>query len=390
MNLIQREKASIYNTYNRLPVAVSHAKGSIIYDVDGNEYLDMLSGIAVNALGHSHPKILEAIQEQIQRYCHVSNFFYQEPQILLAEKLNSLTNLSKTYFCNSGAEATESAIKLSRFWGNPLGKNRIVTFSGGFHGRTMGTLSAMDKPLYKERMGPFLPNFDIVPINNPDILRAYVSEKTAAIMLEHIQGEGGVVQASEELLRTMIELREKYNLLLIADEVQCGIGRSGDMFAYQHYNYQPDIVITAKAIGGGLPLGAITVSETLGKEWKPGTHGTTFGGNAVACSAGMVVLEELENAVLENVKEVGNFIFEQLDQLRNEFPEKILSIRGRGLMLGVEFTFPSRPFVEKLLQKRVISNSTSETILRIVPPLTLSKEDAQWFLRVVRETLQEF
>jgi predicted acetylornithine/succinylornithine family transaminase len=390
MNLIQREKANIYNTYNRLPVAVSHAKGSKIYDVEGNEYLDMLSGIAVNALGHSHPRIIEAIQEQIQRYCHISNFFYQEPQILLAEKLNKLTNLSKTYFCNSGAEATESAIKLSRFWGNPLGKNRIITFSGGFHGRTMGTLSAMDKPLYKERMGPFLPNFDIVPINKPEVLRSYVTEETAAIMLEHIQGEGGVVEASEELIQTMIELREKYNLLLIADEVQCGIGRSGDMFAYQQYNYQPDIVITAKAIGGGLPLWAITVSETLGNEWKPGTHGTTFGGNAVACCAGMVVLDELENGVLENVQTVGTYLFEQLQMVQKEFPKKIVSIRGRGLMLGVEFSFPSRPFVEKLLEKRIISNSTSETILRIVPPLTLSKEEAQHFLDVLRNTLQSF
>lgn len=390
MNLIQREKASIYNTYNRLPVAVSHAKGSIIYDVEGNEYLDMLSGIAVNALGHSHPKIIETIQEQIQKYCHISNFFYQEPQILLAEKLNTLTNLSKTYFCNSGAEATESAIKLSRFWGNPLGKTRIVTFSGGFHGRTMGTLSAMDKPLYKERMGPFLPNFDIVPINNPDVLRSYVTEETAAIMLEHIQGEGGVVEASDELIATMIELRDKYNVLLIADEVQCGIGRSGDMFAYQKYKYQPDIVITAKAIGGGLPLGAITVSEELGKEWKPGTHGTTFGGNAVACCAGMVVLEELENGVLDNVQSVGSFLIKQLHQLQNEFPSKIISIRGRGLMLGVVLAFPARPLVEAMLSKRVISNATSETVLRILPPLTLTKEEAQRFLQVLQETLQEF
>jgi acetylornithine/N-succinyldiaminopimelate aminotransferase len=209
-------------------------------------------------------------------------------------------------------------------------------------------------------------------------------------MLEHIQGEGGVVEASEELIQKMIRLREKYNLLLIADEVQCGIGRSGDMFAYQQYNYQPDIVITAKAIGGGLPLGAITVSETLGNEWKPGTHGTTFGGNAVACCAGIVVLDELENGVLENVQTVGTYLFEQLQLVQKEFPKKIVSIRGRGLMLGVEFSFPSRPFVEKLLEKRIISNSTSETILRIVPPLTLSKEEAQHFLDVLRNTLQSF
>jgi acetylornithine/N-succinyldiaminopimelate aminotransferase len=389
MNLIDREKEHIYKTYNRLPVAVSHAIGSKIYDVEGNEYLDMLSGIAVNALGHSHPKIIATIQEQIPRYCHISNFFYQEPQIKLAEQLNKLTGLSKTYFCNSGAEATEAAIKLSRYWGFPNGKNRIVTFSGGFHGRTMGTLSAMDKPLYKERMGPYLSNFDIVPINNPLLLKEYVSESTAAIMLEHIQGEGGVVEASEELIQTMIELRNTYNVLLIADEVQCGIGRSGDMFAYQHYNYQPDIVITAKAIGGGLPLGAITVSESLSTEWKPGTHGTTFGGNAVACCAGLVMLEELQNEVLENVQTVGKYLYNQLEQLKTEFPNLVLSVRGRGLMLGVELSFDAKKIVDILLTKRVISNATSQTILRILPPLNLNIADADTFLKALRESLKE-
>ena len=389
MNLIDREKEHIYKTYNRLPVAVSHAIGSKIFDVDGNEYLDMLSGIAVNALGHSHPKIIAAIQEQIPRYCHISNFFYQEPQIKLAEQLNKLTGLSKTYFCNSGAEATEAAIKLSRYWGFPKGKNRIVTFSGGFHGRTMGTLSAMDKPLYKERMGPYLSNFDIVPMNNPSLLKEYVSESTSAIILEHIQGEGGVVEASEELIQTMIYLRDTFNVLLIADEVQCGIGRSGDMFAYQRYNYLPDIVITAKAIGGGLPLGAITVSESLSNEWKPGTHGTTFGGNAVACCAGLVTLEELQYEVLENVRTVGTYLFQQLEKLKQEFPEKVLSIRGRGLMLGVELSFDAKKIVDILLTKRVISNSTSQTILRILPPLNLSKTEADEFLTALEESLKE-
>jgi len=350
----------------------------------------MLSGIAVNALGHSHPKILKAISEQIQNYCHISNFFYQEPQIKLAERLNLLTGLSKTYFCNSGAEATESAIKLSRYWGNPLGKKRIITFSGGFHGRTMGTLSAMDKPLYKERMGPYLSNFDIIPMNDTKSLRQYVTAETSAIFLEHIQGEGGVIEAKNELIDTMLELREKYSLLLVADEVQCGIGRSGEMFAYQKYGYQPDIVITAKAIGGGLPLGAISVTEALGNEWKTGTHGTTFGGNAVSCSAGLVVLDELQSEVLANVQYVGSYLYNKLESLKIEFSSHILSIRGRGLMLGLELSFEAKKLVEMLLSKRVISNATSQTVLRILPPLTLSTLEADEFMTALRECLEKF
>jgi len=390
MNLIDREKESIYSTYSRLPIVVSKAIGTKIIDENGNEYLDMLSGIAVNALGHSHPKILKAISEQIQNYCHISNFFYQEPQIKLAERLNLLTGLSKTYFCNSGAEATESAIKLSRYWGNPLGKKRIITFSGGFHGRTMGTLSAMDKPLYKERMGPYLSNFDIIPMNDTKSLRQYVTAETSAIFLEHIQGEGGVIEAKNELIDTMLELREKYSLLLVADEVQCGIGRSGEMFAYQKYGYQPDIVITAKAIGGGLPLGAISVTEALGNEWKTGTHGTTFGGNAVSCSAGLVVLDELQSEVLANVQYVGSYLYNKLESLKIEFSSHILSIRGRGLMLGLELSFEAKKLVEMLLSKRVISNATSQTVLRILPPLTLSTLEADEFMTALRECLEKF
>ncbi len=386
-SLIDREHNSIFQTYKRLPVEIDHAEGCRIYAKDGTVYLDFLGGIAVNALGHSHPRIIDAVCKQAQRFMHVSNYFYQEPQIELAEKLKSISGFDRVYFCNSGSEAFESAIKLVRKWGNPQGKTEIIGFTGGFHGRTYAPLSVMDRPLYKDGMEPFLPNNRVLPFNDTDALRNAVNDKTCAVALEFLQGEGGVTFASNEFVDTIEELRHKYGFLLIADEVQAGGGRTGVFYGYQHFNIRPDVVTMAKAIGGGLPLGATLAREEVAKVWKAGMHGTTYGGNALACVAGLVVLDELESGVSDNVVIVGNYLRNKLTELQNAFPNIIIELRGKGMMLGVVVNGESLPLVTALLARGVIANATAGNVIRLLPPLTITTDDVDEFIIHLREVL---
>ncbi len=378
-SLISREHTSLFQTYKRLPVEIDRAEGCRIYAKDGTVYLDFLGGIAVNSLGHSHPRIIEAILKQAQRYMHVSNYFYQEPQILLAEKLKEMSGFDRVYFCNSGSEAFESAVKLVRTWGNPLGKTEIIGFTGGFHGRTYAPLSVMNRPLYKDGMQPFLPNNHVLPFNDCNALREAVGHNTCAIALEFLQGEGGVTSVTQEFVATIEELRSKFGFLVIADEVQSGGGRTGDFFGYEYFTILPDIVTMAKAIGGGLPLGAMLAREDVASVWKAGMHGTTYGGNALACVAGLVVLEELEASVMNNVRYVGDYLTKELQKLKDEFPQVILELRGRGMMQGVVLRGESQPTVTALLAQRVIANATAGNVVRLLPPLTITVEDVDEF-----------
>lgn len=382
-NLIEREHDAIFQTYKRYPIVAAKAKGCTITDNQGNEYLDMLAGIAVNALGHGHPAIIDAIHKQADKYMHISNYFYQEPQILLAEKLKILSGCDKVFFTNSGTEATDGAMKLIRRWGSMNNKHEIAAFSGGFHGRTYGALSIMDKPLYKDQMGPYLEGTRIIKFNDISALEAGINGNTAGVFLEFIQGEGGICSPSIEFVKRLHELRDKFGFLIVADEIQAGAGRTGKFFGFEHFGAKPDIITMAKGIGGGLPLGAILAKKELASIWEKGNHGTTYGGNALACATGLAVLQELENCVMQNVQENGAYLKEKLNESMNKYPDKILEVRGYGLMLGLQLSFDASLLANALIEKRVIANAASGTVLRIVPPLILTKSEADTFADVL-------
>lgn len=388
-NIQEREHEAIYQLYRRLPVVIDKAEGCRITDIDGNVYLDFLSGIAVNALGHSHPAILEAIETQAKKYLHVSNFFYQEPQVELAEALKAEGGFDKVFFTNSGTEAWEGAIKLARKYGNARGKTgNIICFSGGFHGRTYAALSSMDKPLYKNGMEPFLPNNIVLPFNDVEVLRNAVNETTCAVGLEFLQGEGGITYATEEFVREIVSLQQQFGFVLIADEVQAGAGRTGRFFSYQKFGVQPHIVTMAKGIGGGLPLGAVGVSKELSEIFEKGNHGTTYGGNALACATGLAVVRELNNNVMLNVQEVGAYLHTQLRLLQEEFPDYVREVRGEGMMQGIVVEGESAPLNAALLTQRVVANATATNVLRLVPPLTISTTDVDEFIVALRNAIR--
>ncbi len=384
-----RESKVIFQTYKRYPIEVSHAKGCRIFDVNGDSYLDMLGGIAVNAMGHGHPAIIAAAKDQIDKYMHISNYFYQAPQVELAEKLVKMSCFDRIFFSNSGTEAMEGAIKLVRKWGKKNGKSTLVAFSGGFHGRTYGALSIMDKPNYKEDMGPFLDDTCVIPHNDVEALEATINEKTAAVFLEFVQGEGGLSTPSAAFISKINELKEKFGFLLVADEIQAGIGRTGKLFGFEHFDVDPDVATMAKGIGGGLPLGGIAAKEFLADIWNKGQHGTTYGGNAVACATGLAVLKELEHGVMEHVQKVGNFLEKKLLNIRDKYSDKVLEVRGIGLMKGLALNFDAAILVEKLVQKKVVANAASGTVLRLVPPLIISYEEITHFIEVLDNALNE-
>ena len=385
--LMEREHEVVFQTYRRIPVAIDRAEGARIFDLDGNSYLDMLGGIAVNALGHSHPKIIAAIETQIRKYMHVSNVFYQEPQVRLAEQLVAASGYPRVFFSNSGAEATEGAIKMARRFGSAHGRYDIVGFTGGFHGRTYGALSIMDKPLYKEGMGPFLPNTIVLPYNDIDALEARVDENTCAVMIEVLQGEGGISSATDEFVAALWSLKERYGFLVIADEVQSGIGRTGDFFAFERYGVRPDIVTVAKAMGGGLPLGAILATNEAASLLDRGMHGTTYGGNPVACVAGSVVVDEVMHGLMAHVREIGAYFIERMEVLRAEMPTRIREVRGRGCMVGLVLNEDAAPVIPMLLANGVIANATAGNVIRFVPPFVIQRADVDELEHALRRVL---
>jgi acetylornithine/N-succinyldiaminopimelate aminotransferase len=390
MDIFSQESAYFFHTYKRIPLEIDHGSGVYIYTKEGKRYLDLFSGLAVNLLGYGHPRLLEAIHEQSKKYLHLSNFYYQEPQVLLAELLTSYSGFKKVFFSNSGTEAIEGAIKITRKWGKQYGKTDIVSFSHAFHGRTMGALSLMDSSKYRAGYEPFLQSCRSIPYNDREMLLQTVSASTAAVILEFIQGEGGVRPADSPFITLLAELKEKYGFLLIADEIQSGLGRTGIFFGYQHYDIQPDIVVVAKPLGGGLPLGAILGNEAVASVLQPGAHGTTFGGNPVACAAGIVVLEELmENGLMENAQVMGEFLFMKLNALRDEFPMLVKEIRGYGLMAGLDLTIDGEPIVNALRDKGILLNCTAQTVLRFLPPLIVRKEHLEFAYRTLREIMKE-
>ncbi len=371
----ERDDAYLFPTYKRLPLEIERGEGVYLYAGDGKRYLDMFSGLAVNALGYRHPRVVEAICRQAERYTHLSNYFVQEPQLQLAELLVKHSGFDRVFFANSGTEAIEGTLKLCRKWGVARKKTTIHSFTNAFHGRTLGALSLMDRPKYKNGFGPFLENFTVSEFNNVEALRSAISDHTAAVVLEFIQGEGGIRPVSPGFANALGELKKKFGFLLVADEIQSGIGRTGKFFGFQHYAVQPDVVVVAKPIGGGLPLGAILAMKEKAALLESGTHGTTFGGNPVACAAGTAVMNEIiEKDLMQHAATIGESLINRFKALHERFSRTITEVRGFGLMLGIQLNIEGEPLVAAMREKGVLINCTDQTVLRFLPPLILQTQ----------------
>lgn len=391
--VIRMHEQYVMHTFNRQPVVFVRGQGMKVWDIDGKEYLDFLAGIAVNGLGHSHPKLVAAISDQAARLMHVSNLYYVAQQGLLAKRLVELSGMGKVFFCNSGAEANEAAIKLTRKWSKAnLGSERyeIITAEGSFHGRTLATVTATAQPKYHKGFEPMMPGFKYVPFNDLDALRAAISEKTCAIMLEPIQGESGVRPPSPEYLVGVRKLCDEYGLLLILDEVQTGLGRTGKWFAHEHYGAKPDVMTLAKTLGGGFPIGACLATDRVASVFQPGDHAATFGGNPLACTAALAFLRIVdEERLLENAAEVGAYFRGKLEAIKNG-RQDIVDVRGKGLMLAIELNRMDAPLVAlSCLRKGLIVNPIGQSTLRFLPPLIVGKEDVNTAVSILDAALSE-
>ncbi len=391
MSITDRERESFFHTYKRLPLEIDRGEGVYLYDRSGKRYLDLFGGLAVNALGYAHPGVIRAIHEQSKRFIHLSNYFITDAALELAELLRKHTGFSKVFFSNSGTEGIEGAIKIARLWGGPKGKNRILSFSNAFHGRTYGALSMMDRARYKDGFGPFLPECTVLPFNDPAALQSNVGDSTLAVFLEFIQGEGGIVPASAEFVGAIASLQRRHGFLVVADEIQSGIGRTGRPFAFSHYDIAPDIAVVAKPLGGGLPIGAILGSSTVEGVLDIGQHGTTFGGNPVSCAAGVVVMKEIfESGLMRNAGASGEYFIGGLEAVRTAYPSLVREVRGKGLMIGVELTRPCDAVVAGLLEAGVLANCTNQNVIRIVPPLIISRAQIDDALSAIRSVFSRF
>jgi len=374
---LEKENELFFHTYARLPLEISHGEGNYLFSKDGRKFLDMIAGIGVNALGYGNTRVLNAITEQAKKVIHTSNLFMLEPQFKLAEKLLSLTGFSKVFFCNSGAEANEGAMKLARKWASSISpeKKQLLSLTNGFHGRTYGAVTLTAKAKYHEGFEPLLPETGYITFNDVEDLEKKVSDKTAAVFVEYVQGEGGICAVSEPFLKKLDELRTTHNFLIVADEVQAGVGRTGKFFSYEHFSVLPDVICAAKPIGGGLPLGAIIGNARVAEAFSKGVHGTTFGGNPVACAAGFALIEELEaRNLMQHATELGAQFKAELLKLSCKHIQ-IRAVRQYGLMIGISMSRDASYYVPKMLEKGIIINATNTNVIRLLPPLTLTESD---------------
>ena len=389
------DKADYLPVFARYQIVLDHGDGVNVYDTAGKKYIDFLGGIAVNVLGHGNKELVKAIADQAARMIHVSNLYYTEAQATAAEKLVKLSGLDRAFFANSGAEANEGAIKLARKYTHQKDaeKSTIITAWHSFHGRTLATLTATAQPKYQEGFGPLPAAFDYVTYGDLAELEAKMNDKVSAVMLETIQGEGGVYVPSAEYLKGVRALCDKYGALLIFDEIQCGIGRTGSFFAYEGFGVKPDIVTLAKGLAGGVPIGAVITTEEVASALHPGDHGTTFGGNPLACAAANVVLDTVAApAFLQKVARLGDYFTAELKKLAAKYPGLIKEVRGKGLMLGAELTRDDigRDIVNDVLANGAIINCTAGNVLRFVPPLIITEADIDAVLACVDKALAKF
>ncbi len=388
-----QDAKELYNDYyfqmhNRYPVTFINGKGCKLYDDNGNEYLDALAGIAVNSLGHCHPSLVKAIQEQAATLMHISNFYYNLPQSQLAEKLNKVSTIDRVFFCNSGVEANEGAIKLARKYAHEHGKTgNIYSFTGCFHGRSLATV-AMGKKMYQEGFEPMPGGFEMLPFNDLSALDK-ISENDIAVFIEFIQGEGGVNPANHDFVEKLGNICQRNNVLLIADEIQTGIGRTGSWFGFQHYQVKPDIITLAKGLAGGFPIGAVMAKENISKSFKPGNHSTTFGGNPLACAAAFATLNTIENEqLIDNAINMGDYFITQLKESFGNNPA-VKEIRGVGLLIGLELNFSCGELVKNLLKNKLLVSCTAGNVVRFAPPLIISKTEIDRIIEIVGKTLEE-
>ncbi|MBN1796516.1 MAG: aspartate aminotransferase family protein [Sedimentisphaerales bacterium] len=385
---IELFKKYVIANYGRLTRVIVKGSGCYMYDSDGNKILDMFPGWAVSGIGHCHPKVVEAVQKQAAELLHIDNTFYSEPQGKLAELLSKRAFGGKSFFCNSGAEANEAAMKLARLY-TEKGKYKFITAEGSFHGRTFATVTATAQPKYHEGFLPLLPGFVYVSFNNIEALEEAFDDEVAAVMVEPIQGEGGINIATPQYLQAIRELCDKNGAVMILDEVQTGIGRTGKWFGYQHFSVEPDIITMAKTLGGGVAIGAMMAKSNIASVLVPGKHASTFGGNALACAAAIAVIEAIEEEnLLENAKTLGEYTKRKLEELKTKH-SVIDHIRGVGLMIGVQLTKPGADIVSKCLEKGLRINCTHETVIRFMPPMIAKEEHIDKAIEIMDSVLTE-
>lgn len=376
---MDRAEHALYKIYNRFPVVFDRGEGVYLYDTDGTEYLDFGAGIAVMALGYGCREFQEAVKDQVDKLCHTSNLFYNAPSIGAAEKLLKVSGMDKVFFTNSGTEAVEGALKVAKrhAFNKGMGQDyEIIAMKHSFHGRSLGSLSVTGNDHYQEPFAPLIPGIRFAEFNNLDSVKALFSEKTCGVIMETIQGEGGIYPASEEFLKGVRSLCDEHDALLILDEIQCGMGRSGSMFAWQEYGVKPDVMTVAKALGNGLPIGAFLACKGAAKVMEPGDHGTTYGGNPLVCAAADKVLELFEEKnLVAHVQEIGQYLWEELEALAGRL-DCVAAHRGKGLMQGLELSMPVGPVVKTaLLEEHLVLISAGSQVIRFVPPLVIEKED---------------
>lgn len=376
----------ILSTYKRNNLLFVKGKGKYLWDSKKRKFLDFFSGLSVTNIGHANRALVSAVKKQAGKLMHVSNLYYTMPQIKLARMLSERSLGGRVFFCNSGAESTETAIKIARKYGGGK-RTEIIVFNNAFHGRTLGALSATAQKKFQKYFKPLLPGFRYADFNSIDSVKKRISKKTIAIMIEPVQGEGGVIPAEKGFLRELKRVTAKNKLLLIFDEVQCGIGRTGRLFAYEHFGVKPDILCLAKSLGGGLPMGAVVVNGRLKNIFEYGDHGTTFGGNPVVCSAGIEVLKFIDNDCLKKVRMLGDYFLAGLNGLAGEF-SVIRQVRGKGLMLGMELKRPCEAISAGMLDKGVLINCTQDNVLRFLPPFIINKGDIDHVVRILRDILK--
>lgn len=393
--IIDLDKKYYMNTFgDRLSVVFHHGEGSTLYDIDGKAYTDFLGGIAVNALGYSHPKLTSVLCNQVKKLIHCSNLFYIEEQALLAESLIENSCFDRAFIANSGAEANEGAIKLARRYFSKMGMNKyeIITAQNSFHGRTLATVAATGQQKYQEPFKPMPKGFVHVPFNDLDAASEAITENTCAIMIEVIQGEGGVIEGTMEYVKGIEKLCRDHGLLLIIDEVQTGMGRTGKLFGFEHYGVMPDIITLAKALGGGVPIGAVLARGKAAEAFEPGNHGSTFGGNPLACAAAHAVLNIIkEEKLLENCTVQGDFFKNELLKIKDEYPF-VKDVRGKGLMLGLELdpAVAGKEIVLKALEKGFIINCAAHNTLRFLPPLIITRDEIKNLLAALNEIFMQY
>jgi len=388
--IAERERQFLLTTYSRYPVVLARGKGVFLWDIEGNKYLDFVSGLGVNALGHAHARIVKTIREQAAKLIHVSNLYYHEFQGVLAQKLCGLSGLDRAFFQNSGTEAIEGSIKLARLAGHRTGgeaKCRLVALEGSYHGRTFGALSLTGQDKHRKGFEPLLEDVTFVKQNDLDGLRAAISDNTCALVLEPIFGEGGIYECSAEFLQECRALADRHKAALIFDEIQCGLGRTGTMFAFQGFGVTPDIVAIAKPLAAGLPLGAFIAKEEFANAIAPGQHGTTFGGGPLACRVALEFLAIVEEEkLLENVSKVGAYLRQELLGLVGKRAAAV-GVRGRGFIQGIQLEVPARPIVDAGLAEGVLFNSTQDTVVRFLPPFLLEEKHVDKGIRVLKKLL---